>query len=336
MASLKVDVDALEKFTTETLAGLQQPIEETDKRLQPGTWSDDREMTALAEVKGFILAVKDNSERIEVSLDKSKCTIAYLKKLGRNVGPLAPTLKQAAATWNAILELIPGLEDTMKPLLKKNGVKIRAMIATFRATLDHFKVQVDIGSGYKEYAVGFAPALGVLAALLTRHGSEQERCDKMLVLANAFNCPREMGEALGVLASIKQTLLDFTALWETDKEVRNYMEMATEMQWADLDPGGLDDLGLNVLNKAKRCPDSTMESGAYRGLQEHARRFFVVCPLVVAFTRPSFQPRHWQELLLLAFPDDDAPLFRRSLFKLPSQDPGFVLHEFFHTMALYE
>ena len=42
----------------------------------------------------------------------------------------------------------------------------------------------------------------------------------------------------------RQVDLDaFRALWEVDKETRFLMEMATEMLWVDLDPGGLDDLG---------------------------------------------------------------------------------------------
>jgi hypothetical protein len=43
--------------------------------------------------------------------------------------------------------------------------------------------------------------------------------------------------------------------------------MATEMLWIDLEPAGLEDLGKSVLKRAKLCPQSTLTSDAFNGLQ---------------------------------------------------------------------
>jgi hypothetical protein len=239
-------------FTSTTLEGLSQPISETDKRVEAGTWSEDREMHALAEVKSLITAVHDSEMSTETSMARCKATVTYMKKIGRNVGPMVGTLKQASSDWKAIFEMLPNLEENMKPLLKKNGVKIRAQIATYREDLHRFKLEAELGQGFKEYKVGWAAALHTIETHLNRCEREQKRCDKMLVLANAFNCPREMGETMQVLAESKLILEDYEALWTVDKEVRVLMEMATEMLWSDLDPNGLDGLGASVLKKAKK------------------------------------------------------------------------------------
>ena len=66
-----------------------------------------------------------------------------------------------------------------------------------------------------------------------------------------------------------------------------------------------------MIKKVKKCPDETAGSDAFRGLSEFARRFVAVCPLVAAFKRPAFEPRHWKELLFIAVPDDNPPEYRR-------------------------
>ena len=91
----------------------------------------------------------------------------------------------------------------------------------------------------------------------------------------------------------------------------------------------MDELGKSVIKKAKKCPDRTVESPAYKGLQEFTRRFFAVCPLVAAFKRPSFEKRHWRDLLYVCFPSDDPPDHPRSSFKVPEQDPEFLVGRFF-------
>ena len=35
--------------------------------------------------------------------------------------------------------------------------------------------------------------------------AEGEECERMMVLANAFNCPREMGETMALLRDVKVT-----------------------------------------------------------------------------------------------------------------------------------
>lgn len=270
-SALKQDIEGVGQFCGETLEGLSQPLEESDRRVETGTWSEDREMRALAEVKTLMAVVKDKHEVTETLLDRCKVTCSYMKRIGRNVGPLVGVLKQASKDWQAILGMIPELEDTMKPLIKKNGVKVRAMIATYKLELEEFKRRVNEGEGFKEYRNTWAGGLQTIKELEDRVEAEEAKCDSMSFLANAFNCPREMGEAVAVIRDVKDVLEAFKKLWEVDKEVRFLMEMATEMQWRDLDPSGLDDLGRSVLKKAKKCPDDTLKSDAFKGLQEFAR-----------------------------------------------------------------
>ncbi len=40
LASLKEDVEGLARFTSETLKGITQPIDESDKRVVPGSWTE--------------------------------------------------------------------------------------------------------------------------------------------------------------------------------------------------------------------------------------------------------------------------------------------------------
>ena len=47
--------------------------------------------------------------------------------------------------------------------------------------------------------VGHAAALTAMASIRERLNVEQEKCDDMLELATAFDCPREMGENVAVL-----------------------------------------------------------------------------------------------------------------------------------------
>lgn len=328
LSALKQDVDGLGSFTSTALVTLSQPLEVGDRRVPAHCWSEAREMQALADVKGLIQKVHDDAADIDLSLSKSACCISYLKKVGRNVGPLVGVLKQAGKDWVKIRDLIPELEETMKPLLKKNAVIVRRQIAEYKMVLESFRDEVALGQHFKHYEVGFAAALHSVQLLNARNAAENETCERMLGLANAFNCPREMGEAVQVLVAVQADLDAYANLWAVDKEVRFLMEMATEMLWSDLDPGGLDDLGRSCVKKAKRCPDATVDSGAFKGLQEFVRRFQSVCPLVAAFKRPAFQKRHWKDLLLIALPDE-APDFFRSKFKVPEKDPEFLVGRFF-------
>ena len=68
-------------------------------------------------------------------------------------------LKQAAKDWEKIKDSIPDIVEAMGPLIKKNGVVIRAQIAAYRATLEVFKKKVTDGNGFKFYSVGWAAAL---------------------------------------------------------------------------------------------------------------------------------------------------------------------------------
>jgi len=328
LSSLKQDVDDVGAFTENTLEVLSQPIEEGDRRVQKGRWSEKREMQALADVKLRIQKVQDEGPVTDLTLARCACCVSYMKKIGRNVGPLTGVLKQAGKDWVKIRDMIPELEETMRPLIKKNAVIVRRQIAEYKLVLEDFKAEVVAGRTFKQYEVGFAAALHSLEKYNTKNAAENDKCERMLVLANAFNCPRELGEAAQVLRDVQVELDAYTSLWQVDKEVRFLMEMATETLWIDLDPGGLDDLGRSCVKKAKKCPESTVESSAYHGLQEFVRRFQLVCPIVAAFKKPSFQKRHWKDLIFLALPNDPPEHYRNN-FKIPEKDPEFLVGQFF-------
>ena len=98
---LKADVEDLRKITAEILEGITQPIEETDKRIvnaedkKTNPWTEDREMRALATVKQLLTRLKEEHEVLETRLERSVCTVSYMKRIGRNVGPIVGMLKEA-------------------------------------------------------------------------------------------------------------------------------------------------------------------------------------------------------------------------------------------------
>ena len=68
---------------------------------------------------------------------------------------------------------------------------------------------------FKYYVTEWSPALGDLDKQKARLAKEQVRCDTLLTLANAFECPREMQEGIATLLVVTEILIDYRALWET-------------------------------------------------------------------------------------------------------------------------
>ena len=75
-------------FCSETLETLTQPISEEDRRVNKSEWSEAKELMAIAEVKQLILVVQDKEIETDTLIDRCKSMMQYMKKIGRNVGPL--------------------------------------------------------------------------------------------------------------------------------------------------------------------------------------------------------------------------------------------------------
>jgi len=75
-------------FCSETLETLTQPISEDDRRVNKSEWSEAKELMAIAEVKQLILVVQDKEIETDTLIDRCKSMMQYMKKIGRNVGPL--------------------------------------------------------------------------------------------------------------------------------------------------------------------------------------------------------------------------------------------------------
>ena len=88
---------------------------------------------------------------------------------------------------------------------------------------------------FKYYATEWSPALGDLDKQKARLAKEQARCDTLLTLANAFECPREMQEGISTLLVITEILVDYRALWEigegseTSDRVELELELSTSL-----------------------------------------------------------------------------------------------------------
>ncbi len=153
---LKADVEDLRKITAEILEGITQPIEETDKRIvnaedkKTNPWTEDREMRALATVKQLLTRLKEEHEVLETRLERSVCTVSYMKRIGRNVGPIVGMLKEARTAFKVANDKAPRIEEKMKPLIKKNAVKMRAIIAKAKIKLEAFGADVASRSPVRE------------------------------------------------------------------------------------------------------------------------------------------------------------------------------------------
>ena len=68
------------------------------KRLnvQGTNWTEEDEITALAKVKGALFALDERRVGLQLILDKTQCTIAYMNSTGKSLGPIQELFKKAS------------------------------------------------------------------------------------------------------------------------------------------------------------------------------------------------------------------------------------------------
>lgn len=93
-------------------------------------------------------------------------------------------------------------EDEIKSIVNQSTsfhIKSFLFQLSFSVVLVVHLQKGSLGGSFRKYLVGHAAALTAMASIRERLNVEQEKCDDMLELATAFDCPREMGENVAVL-----------------------------------------------------------------------------------------------------------------------------------------
>ena len=208
---VEAEVKTLAEFAQTTLAAIQAPVQGKD-------WTDEQEIEALAKVKGALFALEERRVEMDLILDRTECTIAYLNSVGKNLGPIQQLFAKATRNWERILREAPRKDEFLKPLLKARAATIRATLREHTAHVEGYTGEIEVAA-FKFYATEWAPALGDLDQQKKRLEKEDARCDSLLTLAAAFECTREMQGSIGALLAIKDVLIDYRVLWEQDRWV---------------------------------------------------------------------------------------------------------------------
>jgi hypothetical protein len=129
------------------------------------------------------------------------------------------------------------------------------------------------------------------------HVNQKSVTDKMLHIANVFECIREIDGAVATLNEVGELLKDFRALWECNKKITLEIEQAKSVSWRDLDTDQLEETAKTLVMTMRKLPKTTRSSDAFKGLDKVVKDFVITCPVIVSLRSPAMRERHWRELM---------------------------------------
>ena len=309
MRSLRRDVEHLLAFTKELSDGIFV-------RVKDDSWTTEEQIRALVHVKENLLRMEEEASETSLLVDRCEAIIQYLKDQGVQVEGYEERLAIGKASWEKILREAPLVQTRISPIMRTHAAKIRADIQSYEAHVNAYKEELSEAS-FKLFVTGPFRSIEVLNAADQMHAKERDTCEKMVHIANIFECFRDMLPSQAIMAEVEDLLKDFRLLWECDLKVITVIDQAKQTTWAALDPETFEDSAKALVSAVRRLPKSVKSSDAFKGLDKVAKEFLNACPLITSLRSPAMRERHWYELMDVV----------KRQFPLPAENPNMLLKD---------
>jgi len=286
---VRADLKEVKHFTKSTNTGLDQPMDGDG-------WSEERKLNALIAVKEHLLQVEVRQDEVNYAIDRLHATLEFLKKQGASLSQLHHQLEATVLQWAEVLKKIPLIIAKIAPLVKAQAARTKAQVAEYAAAVEEYRKAV-LDMGFWKWETGSQVAFRLLDEADEAHLSEMKKCDSMAHLAQMFECTEKMEAPNAAMGGIAKLLTRARALWECADEVVEYIDMAMQLPWEDLDGEGLEEKSKELMLTVKKLHSDVKNSSAFKGLQKMTVDLVVTCPLLNALKHEAMKKRHWTQLL---------------------------------------
>ena len=309
MKALRRDVEYLLTFTKELSDGILV-------RVKDDSWTIEEQIRVLVHVKEHLLRMEEETNDTNLLVDRCEAIIQYLKDQGIPVDGYEDKLAIGRAAWEKILREAPQVQSRIAPIMRAHAAKIRADIQSYEAHVRAYRDEMEEAE-FKLFVTGAARSMELLAASDQLQAREQDNCDKMVHIANIFECYKEMIPAQTIISEVAELLADFRVMWDCDIKVNTVIDTAKQTTWAALDPEAFEESAKALVQAVRRLPKSVKGADCFKGLDRVAKEFLNACPLITSLRSPAMRERHWYELMDVV----------NKQFTLPAENPNMLLKD---------
>jgi dynein heavy chain len=308
--SLKADVTHLGKFTEDLINSIFV-------RVKDDSWSNEQHIKVLMSVKEALLRAEDASVETTLLVDRSECIVNFLKEQDVVLPGLEDALSTGKTAWEKILREAPQILNKITPMMRSHSSKIRGDVAAYEAHVTNYKKELGDAEFYL-YITGPLVAADLLDSAEDNHKEQIGVCDKMVHIANVFDCRKDMDASVEIIAQVGVIIKEFRVLWECVLKVITVIEESKTISWASLNAEEFEDSAKQLVISLRRLPKSLKTSDAFKGLDKIVKEFVITCPIIVSLRSPAMRERHWRELMEVV----------KKEFTLPSKNPNLLLKDF--------
>lgn len=307
--ALKRDVEYLEKYTNEVGNGIFVKVRDD-------SWAPEDQIKVLMSVKETILKAESRATEISLLVDRAECIKNFLRDQDVTIPGLDDALSAGKIAWEKILREMPQILTKISPMMRSHAGKIRSDIVGYEAHVA--KYQEDLKkSEFFMFVTGPVRSLEVLNTADEVQKQQKSVCDKMLHIANVFECAKDMVTAKTIVAEVGEQLREFRILWEAHVKVVGVIEESKNIQLSSLNSEEFEDEAKALVQLLRRLPKNIKATDAFRGLDRVVKEYVITCPMIISLRSPAMRERHWKELMEVV----------KKEFKLPSKNPKMTLKD---------
>eukprot|EP01035_Chromulina_nebulosa_P019235 gene19235-25086_t len=289
MKAIKSDVTFLKKFSDEISKALFVKVKDEH-------WSLDEHIKVLMNVKEAISRAEGKQESTLLLIERSECILRYLKDIDRSMPALEEDLSTGKRVWDKIKREVGQISSKITPMMRGHVGKIRSDVQNYEARVKLYKEQI-LEKDFFIYATGSKRAIDSLDLADIAHKEQSHDCEKMMLIAKAFDVTKEIHSSQSVINEVSDILRDFRLLWEANINVSNIIEKASNIEWNSLDSNEIEEYSKILTTSVRKLPKNVKSSDAYKGLDKTVKEFVITCPCLISLRLALMQERHWKELM---------------------------------------
>ena len=287
--SVKNDVMQLEKFITDLSDNIFV-------RVKDESWSPEEQIRVLMNVKEALIRMENRATETILVFDRCDAIVKFLNEEGVSLGNLGMMLGNAKTAWERLQRETPQIQTKISPMMRSHANKIRLDIQSYEAHVQAYKEELS-NAEFKVFATGPMRAKDMLDAADEIHAKERTVCEKMMHVANVFECLKDMAGAKDLIVDVDAMLKDFRSLWDYCLKVTGAIEDSKKIKFHALNPEEYEDSAKQLTTSIRRMPKAVKTSDAFKGLDKMVKEFVISCPIISSLKSPAMRERHWNELM---------------------------------------
>ena len=254
--TVKRDIVSLQEFTDEL-------IKTIFVRVKDDTWSNEEQIRVLMNVKEALLRAEAAATETNLLVDRCECILGYFREQDVLIPGLDDALANGKAAWERIVRDAPGIQNKISPMMRAHGGKIRTDIQAYEAHVTAYKEGIAKSEFYV-FATGPFKAISLIDAADAAQLAQKSVTEKMLHIANVFECVKDMDGAVALIAEVGDMLKDVRNLWQCNKQITQEIDYNKNVTWKDLDTDALEETAKTLVQTMRKLPKSTRASDAFK------------------------------------------------------------------------